>query len=560
MNRSNSPLRHGGRILADQLVLNNVSRVYSVPGESYLALLDGLLDTDIQNVVCRHEGGASMMAEASGKMTGAPGVALVTRGPGATNAACGVHVAHHDSTPMLLLVGQVARPHLGREAFQEIDIPRTFNPLAKWTAEIHETERIPEYISRAFQTAMSGRPGPVVLSLPEDMLHEIQTVSNANPVTLARQEISNETAAAVAKRIADSEQPIAIVGGSIWSDTTAADLAAVSERFDLPVVSSFRRQHYFDNRHPNYVGDLSPGANPKLISAIQKSDCVLLLGGRLSDMSSQGYTVPGTPAEARLAVHIHPASQELGKLWTADLAVAAAPGTLLACLVSERPKRCERRAAWLDSCRQMHSLWRQPTRLPGQVQFSQIIQWLSENLPNDSIITNGAGNYSAFLHRYFIFKEFGTQIASTSGSMGYGLPAAIAAKLTYPNRTVVCFAGDGCFQMTLNEMATAIQHKANVICIIANNGTYGTIRMHQESNFPNRVSGTELINPDFAALARSFGGHGETVKHTEDFPNAFRRAAAADCPSVIDIHLDKAAISTTRTLDEVRSQKGAATT
>ncbi len=543
-------MRHGGRILADQLAIQGTERVFTVPGESFLALLDGLLDVNVKNIVCRQEGGAAMMAEAHGKLTGRPGVAIVTRGPGATNASSGVLVAMHDSTPMLLLVGQVPRRHRDREAFQEVDIARLFQPIAKWTATIDQTERIPEYIARAYRVAMAGRPGPVVLALPEDMLHETADVRDgqfALPPALAA---APGAVREVAARLSSAQRPIAVIGGSVWSETASVMLAAVSESFGLPVAASFRRQHYFDNRHRNYVGDLSGGMNPRLAEAIRESDCIMALGARLGDFPTLGFSLPAEPSAARPIIHVHPDPAEPGRVWPVDIAVAADPETFLAELAKIDPVEPSPNRDWLLRCRPLLAEWRRPTPLPGKVRFAEILRFLSDRLPEEAVLTSGAGNYAAFILRYFCFKKYGTQIASTSGSMGYGLPAAIAAKMVYPERTVICFAGDGCFQMTLNEMATAVQHNAAIVTVIANNGIYGTIRMHQEMKFPHRVSGTDLVNPDFASLVRAYGGHGETVTATDEFPAAFARAAASGRPAVIDVRLDPESVATTGTLSE----------
>ncbi|MCY3878986.1 MAG: thiamine pyrophosphate-binding protein [Rhodobacteraceae bacterium] len=541
-------MRHGGRVLADQLALQGTERVFTVPGESFLALLDGLLDVSIENIVCRHEGGAAMMAEAHGKLTGRPGVAIVTRGPGATNASSGVHVARHDSTPMLLLVGQVPRRQRHLDAFQEIEIAQMFRPICKWAAEIETPEKIPETIEYAFRTAMSGRPGPVVLSLPEDMLHEMADVADGEPVGRPHYAVTPEDAQRAAEILAAAEKPVAIVGGSLWSTHAAQSIERVSEIHSLPVVASFRRQHYMDNRHPNYVGDLTFGVNPELTVLLRESDCLLALGCRLSDAATQGFTIPAEPSALRSLIHVHPDPGELGRLWPTRFQLATVPEPLLDRLIELAPPDGRKRRDWLERLRRCYAEWRQPTPLPGPVQLSEILLWLSDNLPADAIITNGAGNYAGFLHRYFRFKTYMTQIAPTSGSMGYGLPAAIAAKLAHRQRTVICLAGDGCMQMTLNELSTALQQNAKIIVIVANNGIYGTIRMHQEKHFPGRVSGTEMHNPDFAALARAYGGHGETVNATADFPDAFNRALQSDRMAVIDIRIDPRAISTTGAL------------
>ncbi len=545
-------LRHGGRILADQLAIHGVRRVFSVPGESFLAALDGFLDAGIENVVCRHEGGAAMMAEATGKLGNRPGVAFVTRGPGATNAACGVHVARQDSTPMILFVGQIARGHRDREAFQEVDFRAMFAPLAKWAAEIDDTARIPEYVGRAFHVAMSGRPGPVVLSLPEDMLSAIADVPDRAAPAAPLAAVPEAAVAAVEAALAGAARPLVIAGGPLWTAGAAADLARFAGARGLPVAVPFRRQDYLDNRLPAYVGDLAVGMNPRLGQRLRNADLLLVLGARLGDIATGGYELLDPAGPLPRIVHVHPDPDEPGRVFSPAPAIAAHAPDLLAALAA-RNAGPGPWGAWAAEARAEYEAWQRPKETPGAVKMEQAIGWLSDHLPEDALVTNGAGNYAAFLHRYFRFKRFRTQLAPTSGSMGYGFPAAIAAKLAHPDRTVVCLAGDGCFQMTLNEMSTARQHGANVIVIVANNGRYGTIRMHQEKTYPARVSGTDLANPDFAALARAYGGHGETVTDGAGFPAAFARAAASGLPAVIELRLDPEALSTAMTLSETRA-------
>ena len=547
------PIRHGGQILADQLAIHGCKRVFSIPGESFLPLLDGLHDSSISNIVCRHEGGASMMAEATAKLTGTPGVAIVTRGPGATNASSGIHVARHDSTPLLLLVGQVARVHRHREAFQEIDFERFFSPIAKWAAEISDTERIPEYIARAYQVAQSGRPGPVVLSLPEDMLHAECETPDGTPRPIPDQAVRNRDVRRIADALQSSERPLIVVGGSHWSQKAADNLARVSTDFGVPVAAGFRRQHYFDNKHPNYAGDLTAGMNPRLAEAVKASDCILLLGTRFGDTETRGYELVDVTGTGKRIMQVHPDPEETGRLWETEIVIAARPERVVKTLVRLGRNSQAKSGAWLEHCRSLRRDWLKQDELPGDVRMSEVVAWLSENLDDQAIVTNGAGNYAAFLHRYFCHRRFGTQVASTSGSMGYGLPAAIAAKLERPDRTVVCMAGDGCFQMVMNEFSTAVQFGAKLVAVIANNGMYGTIRMHQEKHYPGRVSGTSLGNPDFAALAAAHGGHGETVKRTDEFPDAFLRAARSGKPAIIDLQLHPDAISSTATIQDLRA-------
>ncbi len=539
-------MRHGGRILVDQLVRHGVRRVFSVPGESFLAVLDGLYDSGIENVVCRHEGGAAMMAEATGKLTGRPGVAFVTRGPGATNASSGVHVARQDSTPMVLFVGQIARGHRDREAFQEVDYRAMFAPLAKWVAEVNQTKRLPEYVNRAFHVAMSGRPGPVVLALPEDMLSASAEVPVLAPTAVPEAAVSEGQVSAILAQLAEAVRPLVIAGGPGWSAEAARDLQRFGEAQELPVAVSFRRQDYMDNRSPAYAGDLGVGANPSLAKRLREADCLLVLGSRLGDIVTGGYEFLDPAAPGKTILHVHPDPGMPGSVYRADLAVTARAADVVARL-AQAPK-ARGWAEWTASARAEYVAWQAPRETPGAVKMERVVGWLSENLPKDAILTNGAGNYAAFVHRYFRFKGFGTQVAPTSGSMGYGFPAAVAASLQHRDRTVVCFAGDGCFQMTLNEMSTAVQAGAAPVVIVCNNGRYGTIRMHQEKTYPGRVSGTEMANPDFAALARAYGGFGVVVEDGAAFPEAFAEAVASGVPAVVELRLDRGMLSTSADL------------
>ncbi len=545
-------MRHGGQILADHLAAYGVDRVFSVPGESFLAALDGLYERGIPNIVCRHEGGAAMMAEATGKLTGRPGVAFVTRGPGATNAAAGVHVAKQDSTPMILFVGQIARAHRDREAFQEVDYRATFGPIAKWAAEVDQVERLPEYISRAFHVAISGRPGPVVLALPEDMLSSFAEVPDLPPPVLPVAGVTEAQVQAVASAIRGAERPLVVVGGPHWSAEAAEELESFAESWGLPVATGFRRQDRLDNASRAYVGDLGVGMNPKLAARLKAADLVVALGSRLGDIVTGGYEIldPATPPRI---VHVHADAGELGRVFRPEVAVCAPAPLMVKALARLTPPNARGWEAWAAEARAEYEGWQKPVVTPGAVRMEEVVCWLSKTLPEDAIVTNGAGNYAAFLHRYYRFRRHGTQLAPTSGSMGYGFPAAIAAKLARPAQTVVCMAGDGCFQMTLNEMSTAMQHGAAVIVLVANNGRYGTIRMHQERHYPGRVSGTDLANPDFAALAWAYGGHGEVVEQQEDFPAAFARAQEAGRLAVIELRLDAAMLSTSMTVDETRA-------
>ncbi len=550
--RSNQ--RTGGQILADQLEIHGADLAFGVPGESYLALLDALHDTpQIRYVVCRHESGATMMAEAYGKLTGRPGIAMVTRGPGATNGSHGVHIARQDSTPMILLIGQVARAMRGREAFQEIDYRQMFGGIAKWVSEIDDPARIPEIMSRAFHTATAGRPGPVVISLPEDMLTETAAVADAAPWQRIEPHPSPTDMARLRELLAGAKRPFVILGGGGWDEGACQDIRAFAERFDLPVGVSFRRQDYFDNTHPNYAGHVGISVAPPLSDRVRDADLLLLVGTRLGEASSRSYSLLGIPKPQQKLVHVHPGAEELGAVYEPDLAVNAGVRAFAAAAGALEPVDS---SAWRGETRIAHEQYLatlEPPATPGAVQLGEIMVWLREHLPEDAIITNGAGNYCVWVNGFYQYRRYRTQLGPTSGSMGYGTPAAIAAKLVHPERTVVAFAGDGCFQMTGQEFATAAQYELPIIWVVVNNGMYGTIRMHQERDYPGRVSGTELKNPDFAALARACGGHGETVERTGDFADAFRRAKEARRPAIIDLLVDPEAITPKLSISQIRA-------
>ncbi|WP_296642589.1 thiamine pyrophosphate-binding protein [Roseinatronobacter sp.] len=546
-------MRHGGQILVDQLKAQGVRRVFSVPGESFLAALDGLHESGIENIVCRHEGGAVMMAEAHAKLTGRPGVALVTRGPGATNGSSGIHVAKQDSTPLILFVGQIDTRHRDREAFQEVDYRAVFGPLAKWAAEVDQTDRLPEYISRAFHVAQSGRPGPVVLALPENMLSAHADVPDIAPVAPMPPSVCGEQIDAVLDMLCRAERPLVIAGGSVWSTDAAQDLARFAESFGLPVCATFRRMDRIDNRHPNYAGDLSVGMNPKLGQRLREADYLLVIGARLGDIATGSYAHVDPASPGKTIIHVHPDPDELGRVFRPDLGLAAPAVDVLARLARRDPPLLPDWSDWTKAARADYLDWITPRETPGAVKLEQVLCGLSDLLPDNAIVTNGAGNFAAFLHRYFRARAFPGHLAPTSGSMGYGFPAAIAAKLEYPDRAVVCVAGDGDFQMTLNEMSTARQYGANVVVLVCNNGQYGTIRMHQEKTYPGRVSGTQLFNPDYAALVRAYGGHGETVTRTEDFAPALDRALNAGVPAVIELVLDPDALAPGLTIEGARA-------
>jgi acetolactate synthase-1/2/3 large subunit len=545
--------RLGGHLLVDALRTHGVDMVFGVPGESYLAVLDGLQDANsIQTIICRQEGGAAMMAEAYGKLTGRPGVCLVTRGPGATNASAGVHIAMQDSTPMVLLVGQVGREMMDREAFQEIDYRRMFGQLAKWVAQIEDANRIPEYISRAFHTATSGRPGPVVLALPEDMLTDAVAPRDADPFHKIEAHPGPEDMARLRTMLAAANSPVMIVGGGGWDAEACQRIQAFSEANDLPVGCSFRCQDYFDNRHPNYIGHIGIGLPEPLRHRLATTDLMIVAGARLGEVTTGGYSLLEIPRPKQTLVHVHAGAEELGQVYQADLPINAAPRAFAAALSRLEPVDS---SAWRESMAQGHADYLKtiiPLPVPGPVQMGEIAAWLNKTLPDDALICNGAGNYATWMHRYFQYRGYRNQLAPTSGSMGYGLPSAVAAKLVHPDRVVVSMNGDGCFMMHGQELATAMQYGANIIAIVINNGMLGTIRMHQEREYPGRTANTGLRNPDFAALARAYGANGETVTSTEQFQPAFERALAANLPTVIEIKIDPEAITPVTTLTAIR--------
>ena len=543
----------GGQLLVKALTIQGVEHVFCVPGESYLAAIDALHDSKIEVTVCRQEGGAAMMAEAVGKSTGRPGICFVTRGPGASNAAAGVHIAAQDSTPMILFIGQVERGMREREAFQEIDYKSFFGGVAKWVAEIDSVSRIPEFVSRAFHVATSGRPGPVVLSLPEDVLFEVGEASFAEPWNQIETHPGVEQLQQLRALLDVAKRPVAVVGGSRWTREACQAFAAFAERERIPVAVSFRRQSLFDSEHHCFAGEVGAGVNPKLKALVQESDLLLLIGGRLSELPSASYTMVGIPEPAQPLVHVYPGAEELGRVYRPTLGINASPNCFALALADLARGRA-RDSEWLDCARSSYLEWtEQPSVNPGAVQIGALIKWVRQNVSDDAILTVGAGNYAGWVQRFFRFRQFGTFVAPTSGSMGYGVPAAVAMQRLHPSRTVVAFAGDGCFLMHGQEFSTAVQYGLPVIVIVINNGMYGTIRMHQEREYPRRVIATDLVNPNFADYARAFGGHGEVVEATEQFAAAFGRAQASGKPSIIEVRIDPQAISTTSTLNDIRT-------
>jgi acetolactate synthase-1/2/3 large subunit len=548
-------LRSGGRILVDQLLIHGVQQLFCVPGESFLAVLDALHDAAIAVSVCRQEGGAAMMAEAQGKLTGRPGVCFVTRGPGATNAAAGVHIAHQDSTPLLLFVGQVAREALGREAFQELDYGAVFGSMAKWVVQIDDAKRLPELVSRAFHVATSGRPGPVVIALPEDMLTELASVADALPYAVTETYPGAAQLAELQTRLAAAQRPVVILGGSRWSEAAVQDVTRFAEAYALPVFCSFRRQMLFNARHPCYGGDLGLGANPKLLARVRDADLVLLLGGRLSEVPSQGYELLAIPNPQQDLIHIHADADELGKLYRATQSIHATPQAFAESVATLRPAAPPPWAASTQTAHADYLAWSDPApiKIPGPLQMGQVMQHLREALSVDTIFCNGAGNFATWVHRFWPFTKYASQLAPTSGSMGYGLPAGVGAKRLWPQREVVVFAGDGDFLMHGQEFATAVQYGLPILVVILDNAMFGTIRMHQERTYPGRISATQLKNPDFCGYAQVFGGHGERVTRTEEFAPALARARASGKPAILHCMLDAQAITPSSTLDGIRS-------
>lgn len=550
------PANTAARRLVETLVMNGIDRVFCVPGESYLAVLDALADVRdrIQVIACRHEAGAANMAEAYGKLTGRPGVCMVTRGPGATHASIGVHTAHQDSTPMILFVGQIALTDRGRGAFQEVDYREVFGGLAKWATEIETPARTVEVVERAFATALQGRMGPVVVALPEDILHEDGGPAPTRPVTPAKAAPDAAFLEQVRERLSKAERPLLVLGGSGWTDEASTAISDWSERLGLPVALSFRRKDLVSNDRSNYAGDLGLGCNPKLTARVKAADLILAVGARLGENPTQGYTLLDRARTAETLIHIHPGPEELGRVWT-PLLGAAADNSLAALALSQiDPGR-----TWHDeaaAARADYDAFIQPVGVTGAVNMSEVIRHLAEALPHDAIVTNGAGNFAAWLHRFHRHRARRTQLAPTSGAMGYGYPAAVAARSVHPDREVICIAGDGDFLMTGQEMATAVQYGINAVVVVVDNGTYGTIRMHQETHYPGaaRTIATDLRNPDFVAWAEAFGAFGVRCERTEDFPAALAAARNAGRPALVHLITSAEDIAPGRTISGLRSK------
>jgi len=553
--RGKDNTRSGGEILIDQLSIHGVRHAFCVPGESYLAALDAFFGSDIKLTVCRHESTAAIMAESVGKVTGRPGICFVTRGPGATNASAGVHIALQDSSPMIVFVGQVGRDMRDREAFQELDYRAVFGSMTKWATEIDDPLRIPEIVSRAFYTACNGRPGPVVIALPEDMLCERVSVSDATGFEPVEIWPGLNDMSRLQKLLWSAKRPVALIGGSRWTEQACAALMRFAERFALPVATTFRRGHLFDAMHRCYAGDFGIGPNPKLLARVKGADLVLLIGGRFGEMPSQSYTVFDIPEPQVTLVHVHPGAEELGRVYHPRLAINAAPTAFCAALEALQPPTEIPWRGESDTAHADYLSWgEKATAVPGAVNLGEIMVWLRDNLPPDAIMTQGAGNFSGWVHRFYRVRRFGGLVGATSGSMGYGLPAALAMQTLHPDRLVVCVAGDGDFLMTGQDFATAVQYKLPVIVLVADNGIYGTIRMHQEREYPGRVIATDLRNPDFVAYALAFGGYGAVVDKSTDFPAAFAAARASGKPSIIHLKIDPEAITPTATLTGIREK------
>jgi acetolactate synthase-1/2/3 large subunit len=554
------PSRSGGQILVDALKIHGVDIAFGVPGESYLDVLDALHESSIRFIVNRQEGGAAFMAEAYGKMTGRPGICFVTRGPGATNASIGVHTAFQDSTPMILFIGQVGNDFADREAFQEIDYRRMYGQMAKWVAQIDRADRVPEYLARAFQVATSGRPGPVVLALPEDMLSARAEVADTRRYQPVQASPSAAQVAALRAMLAAAKAPVVLLGGGTWNAQACADLRTFVEANALPAGCTFRFQDLLDNAHPNYIGDVGIGINPKLAARIANADLVIAIGPRLGEMTTGGYALLAAPVPKQKLVHIHASAEELGSVYQADLMIASGAPQAVAMLAAIEPVDA---GAWrhtLAEARAELAAWQQPPPIfkdgKAPLDLWQVVQQLQAAVPKDAIVTNGAGNYATWAHRYFRYGGMRTQLAPTSGAMGYSVPSGVAAKIIDPQRTVLTFAGDGEYMMNGQELATAVQYKAGLIVIVFNNQMFGTIRMHQERHYPGRVSGTALHNPDFAALARACGAHGEVVENTAGFAPALERALAHtrahSLPALIELRYDGNLITPNATLDAIR--------
>jgi len=560
------PSRSGGQILVDALKIHGVDTAFGVPGESYLDVLDALHDSDIRFIINRQEGGAAFMADAYGKMTGKPGICFVTRGPGATNASIGVHTAFQDSTPMILFIGQVGNDFVDREAFQEIDYRRMYGQMAKWVTQIDRADRIPEYLARAFQVATSGRPGPVVLALPEDMLIDQAVVADTRRYQPVQASPSAAQLDTVRAMLAGAKKPLILLGGGGWNEQACADLQRFAEANQLPVACAFRFQDLLDNAHPNYIGDVGIGINPKLAARVRDADVILAIGPRLGEMTTGGYALIAAPVPAQRLIHVHADAEELGSVYQAEVMINSGMPQIATMLAAMAPVDASAWAGSIAEARAEYAAWQEQPAIfkdgKAPLDLWQVVQQIDQIAPHDTIITNGAGNYATWAHRFHSYGGMRTQLAPTSGAMGYSVPAGVAAKIIDPSRTVITFAGDGEYMMNGQELATAVQYQAGVVIIVFNNGMFGTIRMHQERDYPGRVSGTELHNPDFAALAVAYGAHGEVVTTTAEFAPALERALAhangKRLPALIELRYDGDLITPGATLDTIRNNALAA--
>ncbi|ETW14122.1 thiamine pyrophosphate protein [Roseivivax marinus] len=548
---------HGGQVLVESLVALGARKAFGVPGESFLAALDGMHDSAgrLDFVNCRNEGGASFMAAAWGKLTGSPGVAFVTRGPGATNASIGIHTARQDSVPMLVFVGQVATHMKGREAFQELDYRAVFGTMAKWAVEIDDPARLTEIVSRAWTTALSGRPGPVVVALPEDVLSAPSPCAPlTGPVRVAAPAPDPDALAEAQEMLAEATRPLILIGGSDWSADGRAALQAYAEASDIPVVVAFRYQDSFDNHSPCYAGEAGVGMPPHVRGLMREADVILALNTRFGENVTGGYTLLDVPEPRQRIIHVHQSADEIGKVYRPALGLHASHDAVARSLT---PSKADR-GTWRTEARAAFEASLDVPAQPSPVDMAAVMAHLAEVLPEDAIVTNGAGNFAIWPNKVFAYGPGQRLLAPQSGAMGYGLPAAIAAKIAHPERTVICFAGDGDFQMNGQELATARQAGAVPVVLVVNNGIYGTIRAHQERNYPARVSGTDMTNPDFAALARAYGVHGERVGATADFAAAFERALASGTGAVLDLDVAADAVSPRQTLSQMRAAAQAA--
>ncbi|WP_291636987.1 thiamine pyrophosphate-binding protein [Bosea sp. (in: a-proteobacteria)] len=559
-------MRKGSEILADELKLNGAEIIYHVPGESFLCALDalGVRYPEIRAISCRHENGAAQMAEAYGKLTGRPGIAFVTRSPGATNAVNAVHTAYQDSSPMILIVGQVKRALMEREAFMAYDFRTMFAPMTKWVAQIDDPRRIPEFVQRAYQTAMTGRMGPVVLVVPEDVFEEECEVAPGKPsVPASAGEPSDEAVARIFAMLSAAQRPLLIVGGSGWTEGARNDIQAFALANNVPVVTTFRRRDIIDHRLPCYVGEIGIGSNPALLAHVKDADFVIMCNDALSDVNTigagymEGFTLFDIPVPRQKFVHVTRSFDELNRVFQVDLALLADNDAFARRLAGHAPVDHAARGDWTADLRKTFEIETTPRTCPGEIDLPQLMKWLRQRLPEDAIVTNGVGAYATWSQRYFAHYRLHTQLGPISGSMGYSLPAAISAKLLHPERVVVDFVGDGCYQMSSEELATAVQYGAAVIVVLFNNNMYGTIRIHEENRLEGRVNGTQLVNPDFHALALAYGAHAERVTRTEEFAPAFERCLASGKPALIEMCVDQEAIHSRYSLTDLRNRRKA---